>query len=361
MYSVMLVENADKWRELLIEGLTARRHNVRAVRSWQEANALLGENNHFDVIVLNLHLLADRDYLGVNVLEAVVRHSPYTPCIILTGCPDEVFSRTGRYREQVFDLLSKRGEPQGFDLDQLCRKVTQAVREKSQIVSALFDRSPEAFDSIRREFVAELTQRVAIPPDLIHIQQVEPLPHAAQVRVTIEMPAGAAQRFVQQYLDQDPMLQRFDISRVEIWRPPAETPPPPTTVPSEPPALMASRLSITDRDRLTRRLADAPQWREGQHSERIGVLLAAGLPDGYVRSWVLNGEPRAVAARVINDLEQIGRIVGAPKYCALGLLVKYLHSICPDIEGQKFLARLTIEYQLADDSAWLARVQADLN
>jgi response regulator RpfG family c-di-GMP phosphodiesterase len=133
MYSIMIVENEEKWRQLLAEGLTAKGYHVRAVQSWQEADAQLEGNGHFDVIVLNLHLLMKTDYLAEKVLESVVRYCPRTPCIILSGCPDEIMGTLGRYRYQVFELLWKGGDPQGFDLNRLCRTIDRAVLARSQV------------------------------------------------------------------------------------------------------------------------------------------------------------------------------------------------------------------------------------
>ncbi len=119
-------------------------------------------------------------------------------------------------------------------------------------------------------------------------------------------------------------------------------------------------LSPDDRDNLIKELANIPEWKDGQHRDRISVLLAAGLPELYVRKWMLDGAPDSVAARVINDLEKLGQVTGAPEYTVLGLLVKYLQQICPDIEGKKFLAALAIHYHMTTDQTWVDELNQDL-
>jgi len=134
MYSVMVVENEPKWRELLTTGLKANGYRVQAVQNWEEADAQLQANCRFDVIVLNLHLLAQKDYRGEKVLESVVRYCPHTPCIILSGYPELLIKKVGRYQEQVYELLTKGKDPQGFDFDfnLLYDTLEDAIKDRAQ-------------------------------------------------------------------------------------------------------------------------------------------------------------------------------------------------------------------------------------
>jgi CheY-like chemotaxis protein len=119
-------------------------------------------------------------------------------------------------------------------------------------------------------------------------------------------------------------------------------------------------LSLHDREELIRRLANEPIWKTGQYLERMGLLLATGLPGTYVQNLALNGAPSTTAALVISGLEQIGFVEGAPDYRAVGLLVKYLHQNCPEVEGKRFLAQIIIRYHMTTDQAWVTGLDQDL-
>lgn len=112
-------------------------------------------------------------------------------------------------------------------------------------------------------------------------------------------------------------------------------------------------MILDDKQELINQLASLPDWKNGQHKERIGILLEIGLPEAYVTSWTLVGSPGSNAARLVNDLELKGPMVSAPDYAALGLLVKYLYVRCIEIEAKKLLARIAIRYCLTRDQEWL--------
>ena len=130
-HSVLIVENEKKWRLLFEEGLRAKGYSVESSKSWENAVETLESNGGFDALVLNLHFLSRRDYLAQNVLESVVRCCPQTPCIIVSGYPDQLIKNVGRYRDQVFELLWKGDDPQEFDLDVLFGTVESAIRQRS--------------------------------------------------------------------------------------------------------------------------------------------------------------------------------------------------------------------------------------
>ncbi|MBN1483815.1 MAG: response regulator [Chloroflexia bacterium] len=119
-------------------------------------------------------------------------------------------------------------------------------------------------------------------------------------------------------------------------------------------------LSPADREALIGRLANAPGWKTRGYEDRYGFLLDAGLPDRYLQEWQLGGPPRATAARVIQNLKEIGTAVLSDDvpWCALGLLVKALYEIGPDVESRGFLSRLIREYHLTSDPAWLDPAKA---
>lgn len=127
-----------------------------------------------------------------------------------------------------------------------------------------------------------------------------------------------------------------------------------------PPQTSGQRLSSADRDNLINRLSNIPHWKDGGQLERIGILLEAGLPEDHVRCWNLDGVPHGVATRLIHGLEPIGFLANVPEYTALGLLVRYLRQICPDIEAKKFFAEIAVRYQMTTDQTWVDELNQDL-
>jgi CheY-like chemotaxis protein len=216
MHSIMIVENEKKWRKLLAEGLMAKGYQVRAVQGWEEAEDQLKGNGHFDVIVLNLHLLMKTDFLAQKVLESVVRYCPCTPCIILSGYPNELIKNVGRYGDQVFELLWKGGDPQEFNLNLLCHTIERAIREKLEEVSIVLDRSVDEFtQAAQDDFIYKLSEIVNVDLGRIHPrQQVESLGEAGHVLVTLEMSAEAARRLVTMYLAGESVLRELGIAKV---------------------------------------------------------------------------------------------------------------------------------------------------
>ncbi|RLC74652.1 MAG: hypothetical protein DRJ03_31580 [Chloroflexi bacterium] len=137
MHSVLIVENRKKWSRIFSQGLGSMGYQVQVVDQVKQAEGLL-ERTEFDAVLLNLHLVTESDFLGERVLAAVVRYSPLTPSIVVSGYPNRLLNRFGRYQYQIYDLFSKGIDPNRFDLNDLFDAIECAIEDRA-IVCKLLD------------------------------------------------------------------------------------------------------------------------------------------------------------------------------------------------------------------------------
>jgi CheY-like chemotaxis protein len=129
MHSILIVENQEKWRNQFKQGLKNKGYRVSEAETVEVAKKKLTQNGDFRVVVLNLHLQTRLDYLAEEVLKVVSQYSPMTTCIIVSGNPDELMAKTGRYKDYIFELLIKGGgdDPLDYDLSKLFDAVERAI------------------------------------------------------------------------------------------------------------------------------------------------------------------------------------------------------------------------------------------
>ncbi|MBN1887344.1 MAG: hypothetical protein JW850_05120 [Thermoflexales bacterium] len=137
MYSILVVENREKWRKIFSQGLKAQGYQVQETGAWEDAVEQLSRTV-FDAVVLNLHMIAEKDFLGQHVLAAIVQYNPLTPSIIISGFPSRYKRKIGRYGYQIYELLSKVSDPDGYDLDDLFETVECAIDDRT-LVRRLLD------------------------------------------------------------------------------------------------------------------------------------------------------------------------------------------------------------------------------
>ncbi len=78
---VLYVEDEDKWHRVVSRILVAPEFDLQIVNSFAEAQPRLNES--FDLIISNLCLEGDRDFMGEEIIEDCSRHQ--VPSMVLTG------------------------------------------------------------------------------------------------------------------------------------------------------------------------------------------------------------------------------------------------------------------------------------
>jgi DNA-binding NtrC family response regulator len=87
--SILVVDDHENWRELLVAILEADGHQVVTAKNSDEAQALL-ESNCFDAAILDMRLTDSLfDIQGMHLVKEAKRLHPSIKAIILTGFPDE--------------------------------------------------------------------------------------------------------------------------------------------------------------------------------------------------------------------------------------------------------------------------------
>ncbi|HEY9681006.1 MAG TPA: response regulator [Oculatellaceae cyanobacterium] len=81
MPTILIVEDDDNFRDLIVEWLTFEKHNVKACSTGEEALQQLNAQN-FDLVVLDGHL---PDMKGVEVLKRYRSSGGERPVLMLTG------------------------------------------------------------------------------------------------------------------------------------------------------------------------------------------------------------------------------------------------------------------------------------
>jgi CheY-like chemotaxis protein len=154
MPSVLIVEDLPKWANMFSQGLRDRGYQVDTAPTVQGSIGKL-HTTKFDVAIINLNLLTDDDHLAEGVLAEIVRCSPLTPCIIVSGRPNEVIAMVGRYQHQIYEMLLKGDKPQAFNLVRLFNLVDAAIRDRApvcELLDVLDDcLSDDEFESVKQE------------------------------------------------------------------------------------------------------------------------------------------------------------------------------------------------------------------
>ncbi len=157
MDPVLVVENIEKWRNVVfLPGLKAMGYVVQSANTMEEAVEQIRQTE-FAAVILNPNLLIEKDFLGELVLAAVVRHSPLTPCILVSGNPFLTKAKTGRYEYQIYALLYKGHDPTFFDLSALFEVLKSAIEDRAGVRKLL-----SILDSHLSDVECDLLQRALI-------------------------------------------------------------------------------------------------------------------------------------------------------------------------------------------------------
>ena len=121
---ILLVENADNWKDAMKELLTD--YDLHIASTYAEARTNLSENEIYDLLIINLNLLgkADmhRDRLGLRLLSKIREENYPAPCIIISG--DEDIQVSDWIKQQhVHDIFVKGHS----NLDRFCDSVKEAL------------------------------------------------------------------------------------------------------------------------------------------------------------------------------------------------------------------------------------------
>jgi CheY-like chemotaxis protein len=96
MARILYVEDSAEWIKIVLRALAG--HEVDYAHSASEAIRLIEDGAPYDLALVDLHLRADADALGGDVLVLLDRVAPSTRRILITGSPP-----VGDLRRNVFD------------------------------------------------------------------------------------------------------------------------------------------------------------------------------------------------------------------------------------------------------------------
>jgi len=140
---VLHVEDQESWHRVVQSILFPPDFDLQHVTSTVEAKKRLTEES-FDLLLLNLCLTSDYDYLGVTLLDWLSKQdSPYKiPCIVLTGSPSPVRGLYERYG--IFEVFIK-GQRDSFNAQSVSYQknggITAQPRNPPDAELAPFERS----------------------------------------------------------------------------------------------------------------------------------------------------------------------------------------------------------------------------
>lgn len=121
---ILLVENENNWRNALRDLLID--YDLHSASTYAEARENLEKNETYDLLIINLNLLAEpdmhRDRLGLKLLSKIREENYPAPCIIITGDPD-IQVRNWIRQYDVHDIFVKGNT----NLDRFCESVKEAL------------------------------------------------------------------------------------------------------------------------------------------------------------------------------------------------------------------------------------------
>jgi CheY-like chemotaxis protein/predicted phosphodiesterase len=117
---VLLVENEPDWQRVIQNLLLQPDFDLQVASSFREAERRIREP--FDLIILNLCLVHDNDYLGVEVLADLADYP--VPCIVLTGSSGPMRGLFERYN--IYDAFVKGS---AFNMAEFLSVIKQATSQ----------------------------------------------------------------------------------------------------------------------------------------------------------------------------------------------------------------------------------------
>jgi CheY-like chemotaxis protein len=121
---VLFVENDRGWRDLMRTILFPPDFSLQFAESAAQARRLLTQD--YDLLILNLCLIGDRDYEGETLLDSLYKTSGFCkiPCIVLTGYTS---STKGLYDRYGVSEVFIKGSRENFNRSKFRSAVRQAV------------------------------------------------------------------------------------------------------------------------------------------------------------------------------------------------------------------------------------------
>lgn len=121
---ILLIENEDNWKNA-VEALLID-YDLDIAPTYAEARKNLDEKETYDLLIINLNLLSERDMhrdrLGLKLLSKIREENYPAPCIIITGDPD-IQVRDWIRKYDVHDIFVKGNT----NLDRFCDSVKEAL------------------------------------------------------------------------------------------------------------------------------------------------------------------------------------------------------------------------------------------
>lgn len=123
MNHVLVLEDDDSLRELLVDAVESQDYEVTPASSAREA-LLLGREKAYDLVISDIRMAGPTDGLGV--LQALKQQHPALACIVITGYADQT-APLRALQIRVDDYLYK-----PFEVDDICRAVERVRKSRSQ-------------------------------------------------------------------------------------------------------------------------------------------------------------------------------------------------------------------------------------
>ncbi len=127
-HTILVVDDMDSWRELIITILEDEGYNVFGASNFTDAKKLL-EQHKFDLAILDMRLVDESvdNVQGLAVLKEAKKLQPQIKAIMYTGYPTEEQKNKAVNYYQADDFIEKvpNGEP--LDIDLFCEKVSNLI------------------------------------------------------------------------------------------------------------------------------------------------------------------------------------------------------------------------------------------
>lgn len=123
MNHVLVLEDDDNLRELLVDAVESLDYEVSAASSAKEA-LLLGREKDFDLVISDIRMAGPTDGLGV--LQALKQRRPTMACIVITGYADQT-APLRALQIRVDDYLYK-----PFEVDDIVQAIERVRKSLSQ-------------------------------------------------------------------------------------------------------------------------------------------------------------------------------------------------------------------------------------
>lgn len=125
MNRVLVLEDDDNLRELLVDAVESMDYEVSAAESARTA-LLLGKEHEFDLVISDIRMAGPTDGLGV--LQVLKQRRPSLACIVITGYADQT-APLRALQIKVDDYLYKPFEVQ--DIVQAVERVRQSLSKRT--------------------------------------------------------------------------------------------------------------------------------------------------------------------------------------------------------------------------------------